>query len=299
MDTLRELWENALIRKALGVVLAIVVVWIAARLAKRLVRRRVADRHTRYRAQKGVSFAAFMLALAIVLAQLGGALSGVSVAIGAASAGIAFALQEVIVSVAGWLAIALGGFYKIGDRVQVGGIRGDVIDIGMLRTTLMECGGWVDGDLHNGRVVRVANSFVFKDPVFNYSADFPFLWDEIKVPVKYGSDFAFARTILAEIAEAITGGYAEEARGEWDEFARKYQVEKSQVEPMVTLVANDNWVEFTLRYVVDYKRRRTTKDELFTRILAAFDEAPKRVAFASATFHLVEAPIIDVRLRPS
>ncbi|MCB0784290.1 MAG: mechanosensitive ion channel, partial [Flavobacteriales bacterium] len=75
-----------------------------------------------------------------------------------------------------------------GDRVQLGGIKGDVIDIGVLRTTLMELGEWVDGDLYNGRMVLVANSFVFKEPVFNYSADFPFLWDELKVPVQYGAD---------------------------------------------------------------------------------------------------------------
>jgi hypothetical protein len=86
--------------------------------------------------------------------------------------------------VAGWIAVSLGGFYKVGDRVELGGIRGDVVDIGFLRTTLFEVGEWVDGDLYNGRVVRVANSFIFKEPVVNYSGDFPFLWDELHVPVK-------------------------------------------------------------------------------------------------------------------
>ncbi|MBN1798381.1 MAG: mechanosensitive ion channel family protein [Spirochaetales bacterium] len=71
---------------------------------------------------------------------------------------------------------------------QLGGIKGDVIDISILRTTLMEIGNWVDGDLYNGRVVRIANSFVFKEPVFNYSGDFPFLWDELTLPIRYGSD---------------------------------------------------------------------------------------------------------------
>jgi small-conductance mechanosensitive channel len=107
----------------------------------------------------------------------GGRLGGLTVTLGVAGAGIAFALQEVIASFAGWFAIALSGFFRTGDRVQLGGIRGDVIDIGVLRTTLMELGEWVSGDLYSGRVVRIANSFVFKEPVFNYSADFPFLWD--------------------------------------------------------------------------------------------------------------------------
>ena len=85
------------------------------------------------------------------------------------------------------LGIGLGQYYAPGDRVQLGGIMGDVIDISILRTTLMECGDWVKADLYNGRIVRIANSFVFKAPVFNYSGDFHFVWDEITVPIKYGS----------------------------------------------------------------------------------------------------------------
>ncbi len=110
--------------------------------------------------------------------RMGGAVplgfAGLSVALGVPGAGIAFALQEVIASVASWVAVSFGNFYSPGDRVQLGGIKGDVIDVGVLRTTLMEMGEWVNGDLYNGRIVRVANSFVFKEPVYNYSADFPF-----------------------------------------------------------------------------------------------------------------------------
>ena len=69
----------------------------------------------------------------------------------------------------------------------------------------MECGSWVNADSYNGRIVRVANSFVFKEPVFNYSGEFPFLWDEITIPVRYESDYAEARRILDEIAAAVVG----------------------------------------------------------------------------------------------
>ncbi len=128
-------------------------------------------------------------------------LGGLTVALGVAGAGIAFALQEVIASVAGWLAILFAGFYKTGDRVQLGGIKGDVIDVNVLRTTLMETGQWVDGDLYNGRIVRIANSFVFKEPVFNYSGDFPFLWDEIKIPVQFGSNYDKARKLFLDVTK--------------------------------------------------------------------------------------------------
>ena len=160
----------------------------------------------------------------------------------------------------------------------------------------MECGQWVNGDLYNGRIVRVANSFVFKEPVFNYSGDFPFLWDEIVLPVKYGSDLRLAREILTRVADKVVGDYARGAEEAWRVLVKHYLIEDAQVTPMVTLVANDNWVEFTLRYVVDYKKRRVTKDLLFTGVLEEVDGSGGKVALASATFHLVQAPVLDVRL---
>jgi len=170
-----------------------------------------------------------------------------------------------------------------------------VIDIGILRTTVMEIGEWVKADLYNGRIVRIANSFVFKAPVFNYSADFHFLWDEITVPVKYGSDYHRAREILLAIAREEVGSYIPHAQKDWEQMVRKFMIEKATVEPLVTMVANDNWIEFTVRYVIDFKKRRSTKDLLFTKILDAFEATDGKVTFASATFQLVDAPVLNVR----
>ena len=108
-------------------------------------------------------------------------------------------------------------------------------------------------DLYNGRVVRVANSFVFKEPVFNYSGDFPFLWDEITVPVKYGCEPKLVREMLEHVAAEIVGDYVAAAKESWKELVKKYLIEDAQIEPMVTLTANGNWMEFTVRYVVDLK----------------------------------------------
>jgi len=269
----------------------------AVRIVNRSLARVVKDSEARYRARKLATFAGYGIVIVLVLTIYSGRFGGLTVVLGVAGAGIAFALQEVIASFAGWFAIAMSGFYSTGDRVQLGGIKGDVIDIGVLRTTLMEVGEWVKGDLYSGRVVRIANSFVFKEPVFNYSGDFPFLWDEITLPVKYGTDWKLARTLLAKVANEVVGEYTHGAAAAWQEITRSYLVEDAIVDPMVSMVANDNWIEFTLRYVVDYKSRRRTKTRLFTRILEEIDLTEGRVAIASATFHLVETPVFDVRLR--
>jgi small-conductance mechanosensitive channel len=160
----------------------------------------------------------------------------------------------------------------------------------------MEVGEWVHGDLYTGRLVRVANSFVFKAPVHNYSGDFPFLWDEIIVPVKYGSDHRLARKILVKVANDLVVDYAKSAASTWQNFSRKFMLEEASTDPMVSLVANDNWMEFTVRYIVDFKKRRITKDALFTMILDEFEKTDGKVSFASATFQIVETPVIDVRL---
>lgn len=276
-----EIVEDVRFQRAVIAAVGLVVILVVRWLVNRALTRSTSQQSTRYRLSKVVStlsVAAMVLLLTVVYAdQLG----GITVALGVAGAGITFALQEVIVSLAGWIALTLRNFYKVGDRVMLGGIKGDVIDIGALRTTLFELGEWVDGDLYTGRVVRVANSFVFKEPVFNYSADFPFLWDELKVPVRHGSDRAAARQIMLDAAEAITGDYAERVANTWENMTRSYVIEKARVTPMVTMVADENWMTYTVRYVTDFQARRSTKDQLFEHILAAIDETPS-VSIASA-----------------
>lgn len=277
--------------------IGIFVIGLLIRFSQYSLIRYLKDSDSRYYARKLITFIGYLAGFVFITIVFKDRLGGLTVAIGVASAGIAFALQEVIASVAGWIAISFGGFYKPGDRVQLGGIKGDVIDIGILRTTLMELGEWVNSDLYTGRIVRIANSFVFKEPVFNYSGDFPFLWDEIHVPIKYGSDHRLARHILAQVVDEIaTDDVTSAAKVAWQTMVRKYLIENAKIEPAVTLTLTDNWMEFTVRYVVDYKKRRLAKDQLFTRILDEFAKTENRVSIASTTIHLVEAPMLDIRI---
>ena len=281
--------------RLVAAVVGLVIIFAVSRLARRSLSRHVTGADTRYRVRKFVTFLSYVLSIALLATIFSDRLGGLTVAFGVAGAGVAFALQEVIVSVAGWVAVSFGNFYSPGDRVQMGGVRGDVIDIGVLRTTLMEVGQWVNGDLYNGRIVRIANSVIFKDPVFNYSADFPFLWDEITVPVRYGSDWEYTRNSLEAIVNEVCRDYAVESREAWERAVNKYRLEPARIEPMITLAANDNWIEFTARYIVDYRKRRFVKDRLFTRILEEVDKSNNKIRLASATFELVNIPRLNVQ----
>ncbi len=213
-------------------------------------------------------------------------LTGLSTAIGLAGAGITYALREVIMSIAGWFAILFGDFFETGDRVLLGGIKGDVVDIGVLRTTLMEIGEWVNGDQYTGRIVRVANSYIFSSPVYNYTANFKFLWDEIMIPLRFESDMKLAKTVLLEIVEKHTGQYNKEAVIAWENMKRRYKLEDASLDSQVFLSFNDNWVEISLRYAVDYRERRIVKDKIFSEILQRFKQEGARLEIASETLEV-------------
>ncbi len=283
--------------KIATILIGIVVINIIVHFFQRLVTRYISDSDTSYGIRRALTFVGYVLIVLFIVSVIGNQISSLAVTLGVAGAGIAFALQEVIVSIAGWIAISFGHYFRIGDRIEINNVKGDVIEINVLRTTLMEIQEWVDGDQYNGRIVFVPNSAVFSGSIFNYTRDFPFLWDEIKVPIKYGSDYALARQIITNTAEGILGDYAAAAQEQWKKMNKKYAIEPAVVAPMVTLIANDNWVEFTLRYVVDYKKRRSTKDQLFTQLLTDIEQTGSKVGIASMTIHLVETPTMDVRLR--
>jgi small-conductance mechanosensitive channel len=297
MEKVVKSWLNdPLMVKVIIAVGGLIVIRIIVALMNHYLGRFVRDAQARYRTRKIVAFISYLVVLLYLGIVFKDRLGGLTIAFGVAGAGIAFALQEVIASLAGWVAIVFAHFFTTGDRIQLGGIKGDVIDIGLLRTTLMELGEWVKSDLYTGRIVRVANSFVFKEPVFNYSGDFPFLWDEITVPVTYASDYRLAREILERIINEVIAEYTAYAKQAWKDIVRKYLVEDAMIDPMVTLICTDNWLEFTVRYITDYKLRRKTKNRLFSLILEEFNATGGKVEIASTTVHLVNAPPLRVRL---
>jgi small-conductance mechanosensitive channel len=295
-ETVKKWLLDPVIGKLVAAGVTLLITFVIVGFVQRSLSRYIKDVDTRYRTRKFVSFLGYLAAVAIIATVFSDKLGGLTVAFGVAGAGVAFALQEVIASAAGWVAVSVGNYYSPGDRVQLGGVRGDVIDISILRTTLMEIGDWVAADLYTGRIVKVANSAVFKDPVFNYSAGFPFLWDEIVLPVKYGSDWKAARDMLRGLVNEVLVDYAAQVKESWLSMVRQYRIEQANVEPMITLRATDNWIEFTVRYVVDYRKRRWMKDFLFTRILEEVDKSGNRIRLASATFEVVQGSTLDVHL---
>ena len=294
METLLHLIVSLPIgQKLVCAALGILLIHAVFRLLERTLPRHFREQDARYRARKFVVYAGYAVVILFVTVLFEDRLGRVSFALGVAGAGVVVALQDVIASFAGWFAIGFSNLYTVGHRIQIGESKGDVIDISVIRTTLMETGSWVSRDLYSGRVVRIPNNYVFKGPVFNYSQGFRFVWDEIKVPLTANSDQHFAREVLLRVAKETVAGQMSDARSSWKRVADNYRLENPSLEPTVTLVVSGGSLEFTVSYIVDYRDRTAMKDQLFTRIVDEIARNNERLAWASSSSPAQANPATD------
>jgi small-conductance mechanosensitive channel len=261
----------------------------STRLMRNIVRRRVKDPgHAHALLMLGRN-GLIILGTIIILAIWLGAGSNFTVAMGILGAGIAFASQEVIGSFAGYVNILSGGLYRIGDRVRIGDVIGDVVDISILRTTVMEIGEWVGADQYTGRIVSIANRVVFGDPVFNYTKRWPYIWDEVMIPVTYESDWRRAVELMLEHGREYTENFQAQAESGLAKLATDFGLQETTVAPTTYVVMTDNWIELTLRYVVEARDRRRVTTLLHEELLRHIQAEPG-ITVASATFEIVGFP---------
>lgn len=274
---------------AVLVVAAVLIGSMAARLAGW----RVTDAYTRYYVRKATHYGTFLILL-VALAVLWRPFAGrIGVVVGFAAAGVAFAMQEVIGALAGWVSILTGRQFRVGDRIQMGGVRGDVLDITPLRTTVLEIGSgndgssWVRGRQYTGRTVSISNKAVFSEPVYNSTATLQYLWEELALTVSYRDDWQQAERILREEAQRASSSLG--ARQAIEEMRRRYPVGHTEVEPRVFVRATDNWIELSARFVVPVREARAVKDAVTRTILHRMEEAGIPIASATQEVTLREA----------
>ncbi|NUO64308.1 MAG: mechanosensitive ion channel [Gemmatimonadaceae bacterium] len=229
----------------------------------------------------------------------------IATAAGLITAGIAVALQRVITSFAAFLIILRGRVYTVGDRITMAGVRGDVVAVGFMQTTVMEMGEppsvqegaepavWVQARQYTGRLVRMTNDKIFDSPVYNYTREFPYLWEEIHLPIRYQDDRAKVEQILLDAARKHTQRFLAPATEALGELRKRYTLpEEVTLEPAVYWRLTDNWLELNLRFIVPERGIRGIKDAMSRDILAALDAA--KIGLASATYDIVGFPPIRI-----
>src|SRR6202790_3929922 len=237
-DLYRQAASLSFFAKGAAATVGVLIIHAAFRVLEQTLPRRFGRADARYKVRKLVVFSGYLSILLSLTILFEDRLGRLSFALGVVGAGVAVALQDMVASIAGAFSIGFSKLYALGDRVQIGDTRGDVIDIGLLRPTLMETGNWVGRDLYNGRIVRIPNSIVLKGSVFNYSQGFQFVWDEIKVLFTTTSDCQFAREMLLRVANESIGEYLVEAQTSWKTISDNFRSENPPLEPTVALAVN-------------------------------------------------------------
>jgi small-conductance mechanosensitive channel len=211
-------------------------------------------------------------------------------AFGLITAGLAFALQRVITATAGYFVILRGDTFNVGDRIVMGGVRGDVINLSFMQTTLLEMGNggagaqssgtgnWVHGRQYTGRIVTVSNAKIFDEPVYNFTREFPYIWEELQVPIRYDADRERAETIILNAALKLTAPILELGAEEAAELRRRYDLPSAGVNPKVYWRITPHWLELSVRFLARTHGVRELKDALSREILVGFDAAGIAVA---------------------
>lgn len=255
-------------------VLVVLSVWLLRRLLLAGTDRLEGDAAARYRWRKLATYATTVLALLMLGLVWFERFQSITTFLGLLSAGLAIALRDLVVGLAGWIFLLVRKPFDLGDRIEIAGMRGDVIDIRLFKFTLMEVGNWVAADQSTGRVIHVPNGLILSDVLFNYTRDFHYVWHEIPVLVTFESDWKKAKRILTEVAESIQPELAAEAAASLKKVSQRYMLYYRSLTPIVYTSIEDSGVLLTIRHLSPPRGRRGLAEAMSEAILERFAEHP-------------------------
>jgi small conductance mechanosensitive channel len=222
--------------------------------------------------QIGVFFVTVIAALGVMVGDVR-ALVG---SLGLLGLALSWALQAPIESFAGWLINVLRGYYRVGDRIEVGEVYGDVYRIDVLTTTVWEVGGpgkSVTGAQPTGALITFPNSDVLRSNIINYSKDFPFIWDEVTFGIANESDLAYAQRTVQKVAENVLGEVMPKSIQSYRKLLRRVGLDYDIADrPQAFFSLTESYTNCTVRYLVAVRERRRWSTALIKAISEEFSK---------------------------
>jgi small-conductance mechanosensitive channel len=287
MDFLNEIFQGNTVPGQIALsVAAVVILTLIAYFLIRLINKRVEDFNTRHKSRKAIIYAATTAILIILVAIWFRKLQQFGVAIGIFTAAIALALSNAILCFVGWIYILMRRPFDIGDRIEVEGTKGDVIDIRIFHTILLEVGNWSGGEQSTGRMLYIPNSVAFTKNIFNYTLGFPFIWNEINVTITFESNWQKAKDILLKHGTAESEKMHDKVSRLIKKMVRSYPIYFRHLTPIVYTKITESGVTLELRYLTNVRERRGTETKISEAILRDFNKQPD-VDFAYPTKRIV------------
>lgn len=268
----------------------LIVILLLRKLVLRFILSRIEDQDHIYAWRKGMDYLVIFLCLIVSIALWSDGFRNASTYLGLLSAGIAIALQDPLINLVGWLFIVTRTPFVVGDRIEIGEVAGDVIDIHLFKFSLLEIKNWVDAEQSTGRVVHVPNRTVFNNPVANYSSGIPYIWNEIPIHITFESDWELAKNLLQEITQRHALFPSAEEEREIRRAGKKSNVRYPNLAPTVYTKVDGSGVVLTLRYLCRPRQRRNSEQAIWEEILRLF-AAQKELDFAYSTQRIFYHPV--------
>ena len=265
-------FSPALQGKILTTAVIIFILWLVRQIILKIYFRKKVDIRTQYRWRKSSVYIAFSIGFLLVGRIWFEGFNSLATFLGLLSAGLAIALKDPLVNLAGWLFIFWRKPFIVGDRIQVGNNSGDVIDIRIFQFTLMEIGNWVDAEQSTGRILHIPNGKVFSEIQANYTAGFNYIWNEIPVLVTFESNWKKAKEILLSIVTKYAEHLSKSAEERIKEASQKFMIFYTKLTPIVYTSVRDSGVMLTIRYLCDPRKRRNSEEEMWEDILLQFSQ---------------------------
>ena len=255
--------------ETLGTILLLMLIRF---IVLRIVIKSIDNKKVHYKWRKNLTYVAFFIG-ALVIGQIWfSGVESLATFLGLLSAGVAIALKDPITDLAAWMFIIWRKPFDVGDRIQLGQAKGDVIDVRPFKFTILEIGNWVHADQSTGRIIHIPNHQIFTEQLANYTADFEFIWNEIEVLLTFESDWRKAKNILEEIIDEVSKEFITQAQKQIDKASKSYLIEFKYLTPIVYTDVKDSGVNLTVRYLTHPRRRRGTSEIIWERVLSEFEK---------------------------
>lgn len=254
-------------------VVVILVLWLIRLLLVRIINRNISSTRQKYKWRKNASYVTGFLGLFILGVVWFEGLESLGTFLGLLSAGLAIALRDPVTDFAGWIFITMRNPFDVGDRIEIGGVKGDIIDIRIFKFTVLEIGNWIHADQSTGRVVHMPNHKIFTESLANYTSDFEFIWNELQVLITFESDWRKAKEMLQTIADEHMEDFVEHAEQQVKRASKSYFVHYEYLTPIVYTDVKESGISLTIRHLCDPRRRRTTGQAMWEDILDNINNA--------------------------
>ncbi|WP_347158673.1 mechanosensitive ion channel family protein [Pontibacter chitinilyticus] len=280
-------------------IVLIVGFWLLSRLVLRLLFKRQHDLRKQYRWRKTTNYITTGLILFLLIDIWFNGFKSVATFLGLLSAGLVVALKEPVLNMAGWLFLLWKRPFRIGDRIEIGDRKGDVIDIRLFEFAINEIQEWVHADQASGRVVNIPNGLLFSKPLSNYTYGFPYIWHEIPVRLTFGSNWEKAKEILKQVGEQHAEQLTDATKQLVKRKSQRHLIFYNDFDPQVYTRVRKYGIELTLRYVVGLNRRRLSEHQIWEDLLRQFLSSPDiRFAYPTTRFYQSPPPGEAGPLRP-